>query len=505
VINSNNKKIRRTTAMVGCSFMLTLTGCETLTTNFEKYSGKFTKKSLQSSQLQNENVIENVNKRVLSQGDAWQANTITSNLNNSGWIDDFNDPLLKIFVKVALNSNPDLKASAAKLEASIASAAQTNSNKWPKLSLSFTPKEAETKTPTEEDPDKKEFKDSMPQNLGVSWEADIWGKLSAQRKAAAYTSEVEAAEYKAAQHSLVANVARAWYSVITNKLSLENSRKQLLSLRETLSIAEDSYNSGLTSALDLYLNRADIANREAAILSEEDSFEQSVRAFKQLLGGYPSTAWAIDAGLPDLNETVPAGLPSELLSRRPDVLASLRRYQAAQETAKAAHKAKLPSVALTSSYGGISDGLKLLNSSDLFWELAANITAPLFRGGELKAQANRADIQTKAETQRYLSTLINAFAEVENGLSSEEKLRRRLGSTEQASFYYQSAYDLATEQYKAGLTSFTTLLESQRRWFTADSSILTLKNALLQNRINLYLSLGGDFTSERQTKTLYKK
>lgn len=467
-----------------CALAISLSGCKTFMVNL--YSNK------EATDLSK---INTTNEQIIGQSNVWQSKTNTAALTNSGWVEDFNDPTLKNFVKIALAKNPDLKASAARVQANIYNAKAIASNRFPTLDLQLTPSRSEIKTT---DPEQDRFVKNTNQNLNVSWEADIWGRLSAERKASWLSAEAEKATYKAAELSLVANVTKAYYNVITNKLSLDISNKQLDSLRITLDIIEAAYKNGLGSALDVYLGRSDIANRLAQLSAEKDTFNQSLRSFHLLLGGYRNSSWIFESALPALDNVIPAGLPSELVARRPDVLASLRRYQSAKFTTLVANKAKLPSFSLTGSYGGSTNSLKFVSGDDLLFNVAGNLVAPIFRGGRLKANADRARLQQDAELQGYVSTLLTAFTEVENGLTSEESIRERIASIEQAVSFSDSAYKLALEQYQSGLVNFNTLLEAQRRWFTADINLLALKNAMLQNRINLYLALGGDFSTAKK-------
>lgn len=437
------------------------------------------------------NKVSTAEQASLAQVNHWQNQVKPTIFANTGWLNDLNDTELNAYVKIAFTNNPNLKASAATLQAAISAAKATNANVWPTLTARISPSRRQLNSGSTT---QKIYSTSVGQSLEASWEADIWGRLSAERKAAAFDTDIQRANYKAAELSLVANVARAWYNLNANKLSLDISRKQLKSQQTTLDIVESAYKSGLNSALDVYLNRTDIANRESQIFNEEEVYEQAVRTFKKLLGSYPTDDIKISANLPILSTTVPAGLPAEMIGRRPDVIASLRAYQSTEQNTLIARKAKLPAFSLTASYGGSSESLRLIDSKNLLWNLAGNLVAPIFRGGELTAREDQARFLQDAQLQSYIATLLDSFAEVENALSAEQQLRKRIRAFEDAGRYSESAYELALEQYRAGLTNYNSLLEAQRRWFNAQSNLISLRNALLQNRISLHLALGGDFS-----------
>ncbi len=406
------------------------------------------------------------------------------------WLLQFNDERLNEFVATAISNNPDLRTSAANLAASIESAKATGAPLWPQ----FDARLARTRTQSEIlTSGQTAYNSVYNASININWELDIWGKLSAQKKAAVLDAESQQANYTAARLALAANIARAWYGINTLQLRLELAEKRLQSQTDTLEVIEEKYKSGTRTALEVYLNRTDLASQKASIIDLRDQLQQSIRNFKQLLGKYPDQQLAFEAQLPELNTPVPAGLPSELLTRRPDVLASMKQWQSSKLSAKAADRARFPSFSLTASYGASSEKLRLLDQETLLWNLVNNLTLPLFRGGQLKAQARQAEFLSDASFNQYLSTLLTSFNEVETALSSENYLSKQTQAIEEAAYYSESGYQLAFEQYQSGLIEYTTLLESQRRWFDAQSNLINLKNTLLQNRIALYLALGGDF------------
>lgn len=428
----------------------------------------------------------------ISQTQNWQNQLQTQAFVSDGWLTNLNDERLQSYIDTALANNPDLRASAAQLEASIANSKIAASRLWPSLDARLTHNRSQSESV---ETSGIQYATVYSGSLNIAWELDIWGRLNAQSKAAVLDAASDEANYAAARLALVANVARGWFNINATKLRLELAEQRLESQQQTLAVIEENYKSGLRSALDVYLNRTDVASQQSSILELKDLLEQSTRNFRQLLGSYPDIDLDFTARLPELESTVPAGLPSELLLRRPDVLASQRLWESSKLNAKAANRARFPSFSLTASYGASSNKLRLLDEQNLLWSLVNNLTAPLFNGGQLKAQAEQAEFLADASFQSYLSTLLTSFTEVENALSAEQYLKQRAAAIEQAAFYAESGYALAFDQYKSGLIDYTTLLETQRRWFDTQSSLIVLKNNLLQNRIALNLALGGDFVT----------
>jgi outer membrane protein TolC len=198
--------------------------------------------------------------------------------------------------------------------------------------------------------------------------------------------------------------------------------------------------------------------------------------------------------LPLLSTEIPLGLPSAVITRKPDLLASWYQVLAQDAALAFAHKQRFPSINLTASLSDSTDELTdLLSGSSFAWSLLGSLSAPLFRGGELKANEEISRLKLKQQEQVYLNDLYNAFASVENTVSTEKSLKLRYQATLAAQQNAQAAEELAFEQYQRGLVTYTTVLEAQGRSFTAQSALIQLKNQLLINRVDLHIALGGDF------------
>ena len=253
---------------------------------------------------------------------------------NNGWLKSFNDPELNQYVAVALEKNPNLLDSAAQLKSAIRQVTIAGSNLWPSLRANLN-----NNRTTVEGQALSELSDlndtagvtteirTVRTTLDVSWEADVWGKLTQQKKAAAYSAKAQAELFKDAELSLVANVSRAWYNAVTNKLQLDLAFQRLDSFKSTASLIEENYKNGISSALDVYLSRSDVQQQIASLSDARVEYIETLRAFKTLLGEYPSDNLEFNAKLPELNEPVPTGLPAQLLTRRPDIKASQLNYK----------------------------------------------------------------------------------------------------------------------------------------------------------------------------------
>lgn len=422
---------------------------------------------------------------------AWQGQKSSTQFNNQGWLTNLNDERLNEYIQIALKNNFDIKNSEARLAAQLRQIRISASSLWPSINFNLQENRAET----ELDNQQIATSSSYNGNLSIAWEIDLWQKLSAQKKAVARTAQASAEDFQAARLSLAATVARTWFNINELKLRLNIEEERLATIKETLEIVEEQYTSGQQSALNVYLNRSDHISQQARVLELRNTLESSIRSFKVLLGEYPNIDLDFSASLPSITESIPAGLPAELVIRRPDVKADLYKWQSAAYDASAAQRARLPSFSLTASYGASSDELKTLDEKTLLWNLINNLSLPLFKGGQLQAQAEAARFLKDANFNNYLSTLLTSFNEVETALSTEKTLFDRAKLIEQAESLAADGYKLALDQYRSGIITYTNLLDSQRRWFDARSQLVILRNSILQNRIALNLALGGDFST----------
>lgn len=425
-----------------------------------------------------------------------------------GWLDSLNDDELNKYVSKALKNNPDLLTSAGQLKNAIEQVTITGSNLWPQLNFVVRGSDNEQSAASatggaSQDDDSTTQIRSIGGTLNVSWEADIWGKLSQRKKAAALGAQAQTELFKAAELSLVANVSRAWYNLATNKLQLDLAQKRLESFQNTSNLIEENYERGLRSALDVYLSRTDVQRQISSLADSKFNYIQALRALKTLMGEYPDASMEFTVNLPELSHSIPTGLPAELLTRRPDVKASKLRYEAQIANAKAANRDRLPSLNFTGSIGESRDTFNsVFDSDNMARRIIASLTQPIFAAGALKAQEQRAYNNAEIAYADMLKTTLNAFEEVENSLSRETVLDEQHTAIKEAVKLAQGGLDLALDRYQSGIENYTTVLQSQRSLFDSLSNELNLRNALLQNRIGLHLALGGDFVNNEARQNI---
>jgi multidrug efflux system outer membrane protein len=411
-----------------------------------------------------------------------------------GWLAQFNDPKLNEVVEDALARNIELQATIARVDAARANAKITGSDQYPQLGAGLAGSRREIVLDGSGDPPATLTSDSYGFSLDLSWEIDVWGRLRDSASASIADYEAVAADLSGARLSLAGNTAKFWFRATTARQQLELANETVSSFESTVDLVRSRFESGISSSLELRLALANAAAARALKQQRAQELEQSVRALEVVIGTYPESALATIDVLPVLSQSVPAGLPSELLNRRPDIVAAERRLAAADRRVASAKKSLLPSLRLTGSAGTASEDLANIADADYsVWSIVGGLTQPLFQGGRLRANVDRSKAVAEGVYLDYSKTILTAFQEVENALAGEKFLSIREKELLESAVQSDGAQRLAEDEYAAGLTEIITVLESQRRALNAKEAYLSVRELRLRNRVDLHLALGGDF------------
>jgi NodT family efflux transporter outer membrane factor (OMF) lipoprotein len=404
-----------------------------------------------------------------------------------GWIAAFNDPVLTDLVNEAQANNKNLQAAAANVERSNALARQAGAALKPQVNLTAGASEAgRLEGPASNT--------SFNAGLQLSWELDVWGRIRSGQQSAAAGAEAAEADYIFTQYSLAAGVARAYFLAIEAGLQEQVAQDTVDALTETARIVDVQYQNGLASSQDLALTRSDLATAEDTLTATAGAKRDAVRALEILLGRYPGAELELRKDLPAAPATPPAGVPSEILERRPDIIAAERNVAAAFNALDSAKAAKLPAISLTSSIGGSSGSLtNLLDPANVAWTVAGNLVAPLFDGGARQAQVDVSTAEQKQAVAAYGQAALDAFGEVETSLDQGVVLESRKASLTEAAREANEAYRVARLRYDEGETDLIDVLSIQQRVFSADSNLVSIERQLLEQRVNLNLALGGSW------------
>lgn len=417
----------------------------------------------------------------------------------SAWWRALGDSNLVAIIEEALAANHDLRAAAARVEAAHAVARRAGADALPQASFSGDAARRQQvfvglPIPGAGGQPLTTRYNSYAATFTVNWELDVWGRLRAGQRAALADAQASEGDFNAARDSLAAQVARAWTAAVEARRQLELAQATATNFAATARQVRARYERGVRSPLDVRLAVANEAAARAGVAARQSQLAAATRQLEILLGRYPAGAVTNLSELPAPAAPVPAGLPGELLERRPDLVAAERRLAASSARAAEARAALLPRLALTGTAGRTSAELEdLLDNSFSLWSIAANLAQSLYQGGRLRANVRLAEARAREATEQYLATVLRAFGEVEAALHDEQHLARREAELAEAVAQSRAAQRLAEDRYASGLEPFLTLLEAQRRAWEAESQWLAVRRARLDNRIQLHLALGGGF------------
>jgi len=336
-------------------------------------------------------------------------------------------------------------------------------------------------------------------SLDASWELDLWGRVRTAKSAALADLEATQADLAGLRLSIAATAARSWFALVESRLQVELAEETVRTYQLSVDQVRARYEQGVVSSLDLRLALSNLYGAQALLEARREQLDRSRRQLEILLGRYPAGALAAGTSLPSVEGHVPAGLPSDLLIRRPDLFAAERRFAAAEQRVSSARRAFFPRITLTGSAGTLTGELENLVDGDFgVWSIAAGLTQPIFQGGRLQANFAQSKAAADQALADYAQSLLRAFGEVESALYAESVLERRQAHLSNAAEQSRAARELAERQYNAGIIDYINVLETQRRDLAAQSELLVVRRQRLEARVNLHLALGGGFDLGRQ-------
>ena len=403
------------------------------------------------------------------------------------WLATFADTRLEELVAEAMQYNSDLRVSAARVEQAAAYVRAAGGELWPAVT-------ALGRGGGEMSGDGSGLQGGL---VSASWELDLWGRVRYSKRSAEEQYASAEADFVFARQSLAALVAKSWF------LATESaSQRQLLTeavdaTAKLVDLAERRLKVGIGNELDVMSARVTLQTYRDSLRQVQLANEQSLRALELLIGRYPGAEISVPNEFRELGSVVPAGLPSELLERRPDVRAAEKRVAAAFSRVKEAQAARLPKISITGSVSDITSDLFLLQNQDNpVWSAGGQILAPLFTGGTLKAQVEIRTAEQKQAIAQYVQTALNAFGDVENAMSSELALRQRESILTAAAADAERALELAQTRYRVGLGDLRSVQQQQVAYLSSKMNLLRVKSEQRVQRVNLHLALGGNFTAE---------
>jgi NodT family efflux transporter outer membrane factor (OMF) lipoprotein len=434
------------------------------------------------------------------------------------WILSFHDPELTALVADAVERNPDLKAAAARVEASRAAVRIAAASLYPRIAMkglcerqgqhlsgdigrsinppdfgnSGTENSGGAALDTSMDKTSERWVYGIA--AGAAWEADVWGRIRSKKAAAKAESEALEADYEFARQSLAAAVARAYFTTIEAAQQEANAQETLNIYQEYSKLTDIQKQHGFASDFDVSQITSRTASAQDALYTAQQVRAQTIRAIEVVTSHYPAGHFDVRRAFPDQPRAVPAGLPAQILERRPDLIASERRFAAAFHRVHEARTARLPRFVLSAGSGlGTAqlDGVGTLDA--VLWTLAAGVTQPIFFGGELQAAVDLRSAEQKAAAASYVGAALHAFEDVEDALANDYYLRKREGALTNAVSSSADSIKFGREQLEQGQIDMFTILRLTGENLAAKVQLTQIRASRLRERVNLYLALGGDF------------
>ncbi|GGY23117.1 AdeC/AdeK/OprM family multidrug efflux complex outer membrane factor [Paludibacterium paludis] len=415
------------------------------------------------------------------------------------WRDFFRDPALKTLIGMALENNRDLRVAALNIEAARAQYQIAGAPLFPGINASGG-QSAQGTADAYRAAGQPRVSRSYTGGVGFSaYEIDLFGRLRSLKESALESYFGKEETRKSTQISLVAEVANAWYALLADRDRLAFVRDTLKTRLDSQALIQRRFELGSSSALDLaqadslvQSARSDMASLTSQVARDENALTLLVGAAvpADLLG---KGSLKDQADLPDL----PAGLPSQVLLNRPDVLLAEHQLKAANANIGAARANFFPRITLTGSVGSASPTLSgLFDSGSGTWSFGPSISLPIFDGGVNLATLRTSKVQRDIAVAQYEKTVQTAFREVADALAVRGTIEEQWSAQQKLAEAARLSYGLSNARYKAGVDSYLTLLDAQRSLYSAEQSLIVTRQARLASRVTLYKVLGGGWQPE---------
>jgi multidrug efflux system outer membrane protein len=334
--------------------------------------------------------------------------------------------------------------------------------------------------------------------LVANWELDVWGRIASASGAS--QSRVEASELDRVyvQQVIAANVIKSWIAISEAMQQVALSESLLNYAKKQNQYLLQGEKVGRNSAQDVSINAASIDIYQNQLITYQYQLNQAKRAMEILLGKYPAAQ--IDANNVFANPItdIPAGIPSEIIARRPDVLAAQQRYNAAFYDVEEAKKARLPSLKISGGVGYIQDSAITLSSgiNNPISSLTGSIFVPLFMGGQLKANQEIKTAKQEEVLGQYARASLNALSEVEATLDNDLKLKNRQNALASQTNLMAKSVDYEQQKYRVGKSDHFQVLQQEIVLANTKSNLIKISADRLRNRVDLHQSLGGHFIED---------
>ncbi len=403
------------------------------------------------------------------------------------WWDSFNDARLTVLVDEGVLESPAVGQALARLEQVRAQARISRADLLPQVGagLGGTGRGGAGNAG---------IADTLDLSVNVSWEVDLWGRLSSLNAADRADYLASAANLRAARQAVAAQTTRTYFAVIEAEQQIALSSRVLETYGELTRQLNLRVEAGVSPLSSKTLVITDQQTARGGLEARQEDYKRLVRQLEIILRDYPDGKIDLAEALPALPPVPATGLPSELLARRPDVAAADLQLQAAGYRLDAAKRSFLPSLSLSGAAGSSAGSFaNLFDSSFFIWSIAGQLLQPIFQGGRLRAQVDQREGEQDEALERYAEIALQALFEVETALAIDSNLAAREAAFLAAAEAAEQSLDISTKRYQAGIEPFFNVLETQQRALNARSAYLSTRRDRLFNRVDLHLALGGGF------------
>ncbi len=429
----------------------------------------------------------------------WRAAETTATAGSADWWEYFGDPGLNAAIEQALECSDDLRAAAARIRAATQERVVAGAAERPELSLGINRLRQRQNFvglpfPGLADRVLSNTFSNAGLSFNIAWEADIWNRIGADKLAAEANIRMREAELAGARLSLSAQVAKAWFAAVEAQRQIALAEQVLANFETIAAWRQARFSAGSGSPMEVRLAEADVARAQTTLSQRRQARDAFVRQTETLTCQYPAGERSLAADLAALPEQVPAGLPSELVSRRPDLIAAEQALLAADARIVQARATLRPSFVLTSALGTSSNTLAdLVNPNLQIWNYALGLTQPIFNRGRLKANVRATQERAAEQESLYKARIWTAYKEIETALAAEQALRDQATSLRVSQSKTGMAIKLAEQRYRAASGDIFSVLNLRRAALENESVMLGLRRTQIDNRVDLHMALGGGF------------
>ncbi|WP_300314585.1 efflux transporter outer membrane subunit [uncultured Psychrobacter sp.] len=415
------------------------------------------------------------------------------------WQDFYSDERLKALIALGLENNKDFESARLAIEKARAQYRITDINDLPTINGQAEYSRQSQSSPRVETPfgstGGRQTTDSYSVNLGLaSYELDFWGRIDSLKDQALQRFLSTTAAKDSIQISLISNIAQSYANLSYSLAQLKLAEATVESRERSLFIAQERFKAGIDPKLPSLQSAAALESARLAVLRAQSSILTSRNALQFLLGAPVPTELIPAPAVSNItnHEVFSAGLPSELLRYRPDVLQAEYDLKAAGANIAVARAAYFPTISLASSVGVRSDGLSDLFDSDAVgWSFGPNISVPIFDAGRLDANYDVAKVEREQTLASYERSIQTAFREVSDVLATRATLGEQLAAQYRLQDNFDQTYEIADARFKAGISNYLDVLDAQRSLFDTQQGILDLELQKIISQIELYQALGG--------------